>query len=150
VLYPAEIENQATHVTVYRARKAQQNTALAIKTHTNTGYNGRIRLLVGIDVQGTVLGVRALSHKETPGLGDKIDLRHSDWVLDFAGKTLNSGNDNAWKVRKDGGQFDQFTGATITPRAVVSAVKQSLILFETEQQAMFDMTSNCHLENTDE
>ncbi|WP_438879367.1 RnfABCDGE type electron transport complex subunit G, partial [Bacillus cereus group sp. Bce036] len=87
---------------------------------------GAIKIIVGIDQQGNILGTRVLSHQETPGLGDKIDLRISDWILSFTGRQVNDDNQRQWQVRKDGGQFDQFTGATITPRAVVKAVKQTV------------------------
>ena len=83
------------------------------------GYNGNIELLIAINVDGSVSGVRTLLHKETPGLGDKIELRKGPWIKTFSGKKVLDDNDNRWAVVKDGGMFDQFTGATITPRAVV-------------------------------
>lgn len=94
------------------------------------GYSGEIKLIVGINTDGTIAGVRALSHKETPGLGDKIDLTKSDWILGFNGKSLSNPIEERWKVKKDGGEFDQFTGATITPRAVVEAVKNALEVYQ--------------------
>ncbi|MDF7680835.1 electron transport complex subunit RsxG [Enterobacteriaceae bacterium ESL0689] len=89
------------------------------------GYAGAIQLLVAADMKGTILGVRVTEHHETPGLGDKIELRRSDWINQFAGKTVNRSADPHWAVKKEGGDFDQFTGATITPRAVVNAVKRA-------------------------
>ncbi|MDF5751005.1 electron transport complex subunit RsxG, partial [Klebsiella quasipneumoniae] len=86
------------------------------------GYSGAIQLLVAADFRGTVLGTRVTEHHETPGLGDKIELRLSDWITHFAGKVIPGQGDSHWAVKKDGGDFDQFTGATITPRAVVNAV----------------------------
>ena len=101
-------------------------SAIAIEAIAPDGYNGAIKIIVGIQDNGTITGTRVLSHQETPGLGDKIDLRVTDWILSFTGKAVNDENISAWKVRKDGGQFDQFTGATITPRAVVKAVKHAV------------------------
>ena len=90
------------------------------------GYSGPINLLVAVNVDGTLSGVRVVSHKETPGLGDKIETNKDDWILGFVGKSLSNPSEALWKVRKDGGEFDQFTGATITPRAVVNAVREVL------------------------
>ena len=97
----------------------------AYETTAPDGYSGNIVLLMGIEPNGTVLGVRTLQHAETPGLGDKIETRISDWILSFAGKVFSLENEAAWAVKKDGGQFDQFTGATITPRAVVNNVREN-------------------------
>lgn len=93
------------------------------------GYSGDIHLLVGINRDDTVAGVRVLSHKETPGLGDKIEPSKSNWLDDFVGKTQTGPSDDSWAVQKDGGQFDQFTGATITPRAVVNATGRAIQYF---------------------
>ena len=90
------------------------------------GYSGDIDLIVAIDTDGSVAGVRALAHKETPGLGDKVDIRKSNWIMGFDGKSLTNPAPEKWAVRKDGGEFDQFTGATITPRAVIAAVRRAL------------------------
>ncbi|EED24712.1 electron transport complex protein RnfG [Vibrio sp. 16] len=109
----------------------------------NDGYNGAIKLIVGIAQNGKVLGSRILSHQETPGLGDKIDLRVSDWMLSFSGKTVTEENQSTWKVRKDGGQFDQFTGATITPRAVVKAVKNTVSYVNTHREQILNQPLNC-------
>ena len=95
------------------------------------GYSGAIQLLVGADFNGTVLGTRVTEHHETPGLGDKIELRLSDWITHFAGKKISGADDAHWAVKKDGGDFDQFTGATITPRAVVNAVKRAGLYAQT-------------------
>ncbi len=99
---------------------------------TNEGYNGRIDLWLGIDVDGVIEGVRVHAHAETPGLGDKIDHRLSDWIHGFKGHSLRT-PDDAWDVRRHGGEFDQFTGATITPRAVIHAVRQGLEEFREHQ-----------------
>ncbi len=98
------------------------------------GYSGDISLLLGINVDQSIAGVRVVSHRETPGLGDKLELKKSSWLLDFNGKAKQQ--DKTWAVKKDGGQFDQFTGATITPRAVVNAVGQALDFFESNQQTL--------------
>jgi len=91
------------------------------------GYSGDIKLIVGVNIDGTIAGVRALAHNETPGLGDKVDLKKSNWVLSFNGKSLILPAPDRWKVKKDKGDFDQFTGATITPRAVVKRVYNTLV-----------------------
>ncbi len=93
------------------------------------GYSGNIGMLVGMDTQGNLLGVRVVEHRETPGLGDKVDTQKSDWILQFTGLSLENPDENQWFVRKDGGQFDAFTGATITPRAVVNMIKTTLVNF---------------------
>lgn len=100
------------------------------------GYSGNINLLVGIDMSGAILGVRVTSHRETPGLGDQIELKKSDWIKSFNGRTLGSPPHSEWNVKKNGGEFDQFTGATITPRAVVKAVQKALIYFRENRQAI--------------
>lgn len=113
-------------VTVYRARKNGQPVALILITHAPDGYNGDIKIMLAVYEDGRIAGVRVLKHKETPGLGDKIELKKSNWILGFNGVKLRDDNANLWAVRKDGGGFDQFTGATITPRAVIKAVKNAL------------------------
>ncbi|MBF0784737.1 electron transport complex subunit RsxG [Muribacter muris] len=110
---------------LYVAKKGENLTAYAIQATAPDGYSGDIRLLIGIQPDGTVLGVRTLEHKETPGLGDKIETRISDWILSFNQRTFSVESEAQWAVKKDGGQFDQFTGATITPRAVVNNVRQT-------------------------
>lgn len=100
------------------------------------GYSGDITLLLGVNADSSIAGVRVVSHTETPGLGDKLELKKSPWLLDFNGKTKQQESD--WAVKKDGGQFDQFTGATITPRAVVNAIGGALDYFESNKQALTD------------
>ncbi|MCB1757375.1 MAG: electron transport complex subunit RsxG [Gammaproteobacteria bacterium] len=128
-------------VDVYRARLAGQDSAVIIAAQAPNGYNGRIKLLVGINTDGTLAGVRATSHKETPGLGDDIELARSDWVLGFNGKSLDQPAAKQWAVKKDGGVFDQFTGATITPRAVVGAVYNTLKYFSENRRFLFEQAS---------
>lgn len=110
---------------VYIAKSGDVPVAAVLESTAPDGYSGAIQLLVGADFHGTILGSRVIAHHETPGLGDKIELRLSDWITHFAGKKINGENDSHWAVKKDGGDFDQFTGATITPRAVVNAVKRT-------------------------
>ena len=83
------------------------------------------------------VGVRVLSHQETPGLGDNIDMRRSDWILGFNGRSLIHPDESGWKVKRDGGIFDQFTSATITPRAVVKAVHNTLLFFQQYRDEIF-------------
>lgn len=116
---------------VYIARQDDRPVAAILEATAPDGYSGAIQLLVGVDFTGTVLGTRVTEHHETPGLGDKIELRLSDWITHFSGKTIATGNDAHWAVKKDGGDFDQFTGATITPRAVVNAVKRAGLYAQT-------------------
>jgi electron transport complex protein RnfG len=116
---------------IYIARKDDTPVAAVMEATAPDGYSGAIQLLVGADFNGTVLGSRVTLHHETPGLGDKIELRHSDWMTHFAGKIIHGINDTHWAVKKDGGDFDQFTGATITPRAVVNAVKRAGLFAQT-------------------
>ncbi len=127
-----------THpITIYRARKNNQPVALIIKTIAPDGYSGDIKILIAIKKDNTISGVRVLQHRETPGLGDKIEVRKDDWIKKFAGLSLTDDNMNQWRVKKDGGKFDQFTGATITPRAVVRAIKNTLIFVQQNQQKLW-------------
>ncbi len=128
-------------VTVYRARIQGHPVAAVFTTVAPDGYNGRIELLVGVDVNGRITGVRVIDHHETPGLGDAIDIRKSDWVEQFRGRRLGDPPLKRWAVKKDGGVFDQFTGATITPRAVVKAVRRTLQYFEEHRDMLFDAPS---------
>lgn len=133
--------------TVYRARINGEPVALAIEATAPDGYSGDIALVIGVDTQMNVLGVRVLEHKETPGLGDKIELAISDWITSFTGKHFSVSALPVWQVKKDGGEFDQFTGATITPRAVVSAVKNTLLYVQDNQQNLFSAPNMCGIEN---
>lgn len=112
------------------ARRDDETTGIILPSIAPDGYSGNIELIVGIRADGTLAGVRVVSHQETPGLGDRIELRIDDWILGFEGKSLDDPPRERWQVRKDGGDFDQFTGATITPRAVVNAVRRTLEFFE--------------------
>ncbi len=127
---PLEIDDAQGHpVTVYRGAQGTQITAVAYEI-TGQGYAGEIRLIMGLDATGKVLGIRVLSHAETPGLGDKIEVQKTDWILGFNGLSLGNPPLEQWKVKKDGGQFDSFSGATITPRGVLKAIAQGLLFFK--------------------
>ena len=115
---------------IYVARQDGTAIAIILPVRAPDGYSGDIELIVGINGDGSVAGVRALAHKETPGLGDKVDLKKSPWILSFNGRSLADPLPAYWKVKKDKGAFDQFTGATITPRAVTAAVKRRLEYFK--------------------
>ncbi|WP_108260429.1 electron transport complex subunit RsxG [Mangrovicoccus ximenensis] len=123
-----EVMDGGTPVTVYQATAAGAVTGAAFE-RTGQGYGGAIKVLIGIDPAGGILGVRVLAHAETPGLGDKIETAKADWILGFGGRSLEDPAPERWKVKRDGGEFDQFSGATITPRAVVAAVKSGLEFF---------------------
>ncbi|WP_028452342.1 electron transport complex subunit RsxG [Chitinilyticum aquatile] len=119
---------------IYLAKKDGKTVAAVIETVAPDGYSGKIKLLVGVNRDGVVQGVRVIAHKETPGLGDYIDAAKSAWSEQFGGKSLTNPADNGWKVKKDGGQFDSTAGATISPRAVVKAV-HNVLGFVNEQRA---------------
>lgn len=124
-------------VTVYRARKGDRNSAAVLTPVAPDGYNGAIKLLVAIRSNGTLLGVRVVSHKETPGLGDAIEESRSQWIESFTGRSLQDPGEKGWAVKRDGGAFDQFTGATITPRAVVNSVYRTLVYFRQHKEELF-------------
>lgn len=121
---------------IHIARQNGQVVAMIIPAVAPDGYSGDIRMIVGINRDGSVAGVRVLAHNETPGLGDKVDLKKSDWILSFNGKSLAAPAPADWAVKKDGGDFDQFTGATITPRAVVNQVRRVLEFVEAEDEIL--------------
>lgn len=122
-------------VKVYRARKAGVVNGVVFAM-AEKGYSGTISLVMGVDTQGRLTGVRITGHTETPGLGDKIEIAKNPWVLSFDGKSLGDPAPAQFAVKKDGGVFDQFAGATITPRAVVKAVKRGLELYAGQQATM--------------
>ena len=121
---------------VHIARLDDQPVAAIIPSITTDGYSGDIAMIVGINFDGTVAGVRVVDHKETPGLGDKVELRKSDWILSFNGKSLNNPEISKWNVKKDRGDFDQFTGATITPKAVIHQIAKTLEYFEKDRERL--------------
>ncbi|MFZ2311587.1 MAG: electron transport complex subunit RsxG [Methylobacter sp.] len=134
----AEYNVGANETTVYIAKKSGQVTAVCFKFTAPDGYSGAINMIMGIDRDGNILGVRVLSHKETPGLGDKIEVTKSDWILNFAGRSLDNLAPAKWAVKKDGGEFDQFAGATITPRKSVQAIYRGLQLFKAHQAQLIN------------
>lgn len=129
------VQYQGKVFNVYRGTKNDTVTALAYQI-TGNGYGGEIQLLMSVDSKGKILGVRVLAHSETPGLGDKIEIEKSPWILSFNGHSLTNTEINKWAVKKDGGIFDQFSGATITPRGVVKAVKNGLEFFQDNQSQL--------------
>jgi Na+-translocating ferredoxin:NAD+ oxidoreductase subunit G len=126
----------ANETTVYIAKKSGNVTAVSYKFTAPDGYSGAINMIMGIDRDGNILGVRVLSHKETPGLGDKIEVSKSNWVLNFVGRSLDNLTPAQWAVKKDGGEFDQFSGATITPRKSVQAIYRGLQLFKAHKDQL--------------
>lgn len=140
LLPPTEALGTEEPTLVYRARQNGEPVAAVMTVVAPDGYSGTIKMLVGIYHSGKLAGVRVIDHKETPGLGDKIDVKKDDWILQFEGLSLGNPPASKWKVKKDGGEFDQFTGATITPRAVVGAVKQSLEYFRKHRDELFAVT----------
>lgn len=133
--------------TAYIARQDNQAIAIAMTSTAPDGYNGNIELIIAINMDESVSGVRVLKHQETPGLGDKVELRKSNWISTFTGKKLLSEKDSRWAVTKDNGIFDQFTGATITPRAVVKAVKKTLLYFKDNKHSLLTRPNVCLKEN---
>lgn len=144
MIAPAVQLSTRRETSVYRARKGDQNVAVVLSSVAPSGYNGPIELLVGIYADGKLAGVRVVKHRETPGLGDVVDIDHSDWLLGFDGKSLSDPKEKNWKVKRDGGVFDQFTGATITPRAVVKAVHNALLYFQQNKEKLFEKTHEEH------
>jgi len=126
-------------VKVYRAKLKQMPTGLIYSPVTANGYSGDILLTIAINENNQVTGVRVLQHKETPGLGDKIETRRSNWIKSFEGTSLTAPRAEKWAVKRDGGNFDQFTGATITPRAVVKAVKNTLQYHQLNKEKLHTM-----------
>lgn len=120
------------------ARRAGRVSGVILPVEVHDGYNGDIRMLVGIRADGVIAGVRVVEHRETPGLGDKIELRVSDWIRDFEYRSLGNPPAEGWTVKKNGGEFDQFAGATITPRAVVNGVRDALFFFEANKDRLLE------------
>ena len=138
LLIPAsELLGSESESLIYRARLRGEPVAAIFNSIAPDGYSGKIHLLVGVYVDGKIAGVRAVKHAETPGLGDALEIKKSNWVLDFNGKSLDNPTRGAWLVKRDGGVFDQFTGATISPRAVVQAVKNTLLYYQQNATTIF-------------
>jgi electron transport complex protein RnfG len=137
LLTDRELLGTGDAVPVYRARRAGRTEAVLFAVTAPEGYGGEIRLLVGIDAQGRLLGVRALAHRETDGLGDMIETRRSDWIERFTGRSLGDPPLPRWSTDAEGGEFDAWTGATVTSRAVVAAVRDALRLVERHRDELF-------------
>jgi len=129
-------------IQIYVGRKEGQTVALLFPVTTPHGYSGNIDLLIGVKHNGELAGVRVLKHRETPGLGDKVETAKSSWIKSFTGMSLENPEPDAWKVKKDGGQIDQFTGATITPRAVVNQTRAVLEYFAEHQETLLSSKAN--------
>jgi len=134
---PSNLLGTDSESIVYRARKQDEPVAVVFNTIAPGGYSGNIYLLIAVYDDGTLAGVRAVKHNETPGLGDAIEIRKSEWILGFDGKSLIDPIVDFWKVKRDGGHFDQITGATITPRAIVKAVKNTLDYYELNRKRLY-------------
>ncbi|MCC5811889.1 MAG: electron transport complex subunit RsxG [Ectothiorhodospiraceae bacterium] len=127
--------------TAYRARLEDEPVAVILPVVASDGYAGPIHLLVGIYTDGTLAGVRVTAHQETPGLGDGIETRRGDWIFQFADRSLENPEPEHWALRRNGGEFDQLTGATVTSRAVVKAVRNALLYFQEHQETLFAHTA---------
>ncbi len=136
-LQPSPLLGSKNTALAYRARKNGEPVAVVFNAIAADGYNGAIHLLIGVYDDATLAGVRVVKHNETPGLGDGIETRKSDWILGFNNKSLKNPEPEKWKVKRDGGDFDQMTGATITPRAIVKAVKNTLLYFEQNRERLY-------------
>ncbi len=134
---PGQLGTEQTRV--YRARKNGVPVAAVFSPVSRPGYAGDIRMIIAIWADGKLAGVRVVGHKETPGLGDKLEIERSDWILGFNNRSLGDPPPGKWKVKRDGGVFDQFTGATITPRTVIIAVRQALEYFQEHRQHLFEI-----------
>jgi len=145
----ATLQHAGQTVLVYRATQKGKVTAVAYPI-SGKGYSGEISLMLGVSAEAEILGVRVLSHTETPGLGDKIEAKKDDWIFSFNGLSYEETQNPQWGVKKDGGRFDQFSGATITPRAVVKTVKQGLQFFHEHQKQLLTVSAESHVKNNRE
>lgn len=122
---------------IYRVYAEEEPVAALFVVTARDGYSGPIRILVGVETSGLVTGVHVLEHRETPGLGDGVESTKSDWVMQFNGRSLVDPEPSGWAIRRDGGQFDQLTGASVTPRAIIKAIKSTLLYFDAQQATIF-------------
>ena len=127
----------AGDATVYRVYAGQSPVAALYVVSARDGYAAAIRLLIGVGCDGNISGVHVLAHRETPGLGDQVETSKSDWVRQFAGRSLGDPAVEDWRIERDGGAFDQLTGASVTPRAIVKAVRQTLEYHAVHADAVF-------------
>lgn len=164
VMPPSQVENDLLNSTIeiqpstllgsqemkkaYIAKQKQQTSGVILQVTAAEGYGGSIHLLVGISAKGNIQGVRVIPpHFETPGLGDAIEIQKSEWITSFNGKSLFQPKESGWQVKKDGGEFDSFTGATITPRTIVSAVYKALQYFDQNKNTLL---AGAQAEHSDE
>lgn len=124
---------------IYRVYAQGQPVAALFVVSARDGYAGPIRLLIGVSMDGSVTGIRVLEHRETPGLGDRVEITRSDWALQFDGHSLRDPEPVEWAIKRDGGDFDQLTGASVTPRAIIKAIKATLLYFEANTDAIFEV-----------
>ena len=139
-VHDPELLGSVKPVDIFIATLSGQPIAVLFSSIAPRGYNGPIRLLIGVTVDGMVSGVRVTDHNETPGLGDAVDIDKSNWILGFDGTTLTSPPPESWAVKQDNGAFDALTGATITPRAIVDGVHKTLLYFERHKNELFNIT----------
>lgn len=134
--------NLDTDESIQVVRDSENNAiAFIFPSIAPDGYSGEIKLLVGLDQGGKITGVRVIEHRETPGLGDKVDIKKSDWILGFNNKSITNPADG-WAVVKDGGDFDAFTGATITPRAVVNQIHSTLLYYQERREELIEQANS--------
>ena len=136
-LEPSTLIGNKKNIDVYRAKKNNQVIAVIIETIAPDGYSGEIKTLVGIDQEDKILGVRVIIHKETPGLGDYIEIEKSQWIKNFDLKSLGKMTEKEWAVKKDDGSFDYVSGATITSRAVIKSTYKSLLYVKENKKRLF-------------
>ena len=134
---PSPLLGNKKNIDVYRAKKNNQVIAVIIEAIAPDGYSGEIKTLVGIDQEDKILGVRVIAHKETPGLGDYIEIDKSQWIKNFNLKSLDKVSEKQWAVKKDGGDFDYISGATITPRAVIKSTYKCLLYSKENKKRLF-------------
>jgi electron transport complex protein RnfG len=136
-LHAPSLSANGDQILIYRARRDGKPVAAVLKVDAPDGYSGPITLLVGVLLSGKIHAVRVIKHRETPGLGDGIESQRSDWINSFDGRSLGDPAPKAWKVKRDGGEFDQLTGATISPRAIVGAVYRSLQFYRDNRKDIY-------------
>ena len=136
---PSPLLGNKKNIDVYRAKKNNQVIAVIIEAIAPDGYSGEIKTLVGIDQEDKILGVRVITHKETPGLGDYIEIDKSQWIKNFNLKSLDKVSEKQWAVKKDGGDFDYVSGATITPRAVIKSTYKCLLYVKENKKRLFTL-----------
>ena len=135
---PNELLKNKTEKYAYLAKKNNILQAVLIESIAPDGYSGEINILTAVRSDGEIIGTRIIDHKETPGLGDYIDQKKSSWISNFDGMSLNNRTDPDWRVKKDQGTFDYKAGATITPRAVIKSVKNTLLFYKENRELFND------------